>query len=231
MPAKTEESRLRSKYVFIKSILNPHDKWFADLKEHDHDVALVWARHDAHDGDDVEHFHAVIRFSGQMDWTWLRSQMMRDDPHSYSKPARSWQRCIRYLLHLDNPDKPPVPRENLGFAGGIGADEVEMLLGKPRGMLLTDIRNAGRRSTFELVDWLVNERGHGPGEVAQMLRCIVAVNQFLGPLSNADGVPAVPALSGATVDDDGLPEDLEFADGFPKMQSDVLTPPDDLVDF
>lgn len=228
------DERLRSKYVFIKTILAPDVLLWPSIKQRDPDAALVWAKHDAHDGDDVEHYHAVIRFTTQADWSWLRRDLMKADPHSYSKAARAWQRCVRYLLHLDNPDKPPVPRANLGFVGGISVDEIEMLLGKPRGMLLHDIRTAGQRNTFELVDWLVNERGYGPGEVCQMLRCIVAVNAYLGPIQAADFAPAppVPALAGATVDDDELPEDLEFEDGIPAARKhDDDEVPDDLVDL
>ena len=58
-----------------------------------------------------------------------------------------------------------------------------MLLGGLARPCFADIRNAPKIDTFSLVDWLVNEKGHTPGEVAQMLRCITAVNQYLGPLS------------------------------------------------
>lgn len=181
----------RSKYVFVKTQLDPKEILVPALREHSHDWAIVWAKHE--DDPKNVHFHAVIRFASTESWAWLRADLMNKDEHSYSAAARGWQRCVRYLLHLDSPDKPPIPRENLSWAGEISDDEISMLLGRPRAYLLHDLRSAPFHDTFRLVDWLVNERGHGPGEVTAMLNCIMAANKFLGPIASLDGNPTIAA--------------------------------------
>lgn len=217
----------RSKYVFYKTQLDPAtsvDPW---LRDWGIGWAHVWAKHE-HDPKNV-HYHGVIRFAVPTSWQWFRDKIQEpgNDPHAYSAAGRGWQRCVRYLLHLDSPDKPPIPRCNLSYSGDISEDEIAMLLGRPRASLLSDIRNAPKKDTFGLVEWLVNEKGHSPGEVAQMLRCITAVNSYLGPLSLLSRPGDIPGAfpGGARMvsspvqdddpfDDDGdefgfVPDDLE----------------------
>lgn len=220
---------LRSKYVFIKTILDPGRELAAELSKHHVDWSMVWAYHDNHD---TPHYHAVIRFASTEVWQWLRNWLMQPDhdPHSYSAPGRGWQRCVRYLLHLDSPDKLPIPRKNLSFTGAISGDEISMLLGRPRASLLADIRNCPKRDTFALVDWLVNEKGHTPGEVAQMLRCITAVNSYLGPLSLLARPQDIPPSFGsseiAESPDSSDPDDPAICDS--DLPSDLGCLPDDL---
>lgn len=220
----------RSKYVFYKTVLDPAltvDPWLRDWGV---GWAHVWAKHEhdevAQGSKPFCHYHGVIRFASTVSWQWFRDRLMRpdNDPHSYSAPGRGWQRCVRYLLHLDSPDKPPIPRSNLSYSGEISEDEISMLLGRPRASLLSDIRNAPRMDTFSLVDWLVNEKGHTPGEVAQMLRCITAVNSYLGPLSLLSRPGDIPGSFGPSSmgQDSGLPEVDPFDD------EDDLGIPDDL---
>lgn len=204
--------RLRSRYVFGMLNADPADLAL-EIRKRVPDTSVVWAMHD-HDAGNV-HWHFVVRFPMVTDWQWLRDRCMDLDRHSNSQIGRGWQRCVRYLLHLDNPDKPVIPRRNLSYLG-IDDDEVAMLLGRPRASLLADIKSAAARDVFGLVDWLVNERGHTPGEVAQMLRCISSVMQYLGPAqlalaSPADGLPSSLGNYLAEVDreeDSTLPDDL-----------------------
>lgn len=76
----------------------------------------------------VKHCHCVVRFEVPTRWNLLRQWLETHDPHNYSKPARSWRRSVRYLLHLDNPDKSRIPRAAL-VSDGIDEDELEQLLG------------------------------------------------------------------------------------------------------
>lgn len=220
------ESTTRSKYCFYKTQLDPAltvDPW---LRDWGIGWSHVWAKHE-HDPNNV-HYHGVIRFASTVSWQWLRNKLQepQNDPHAYSAVGRGWQRCVRYLLHLDSPDKPPIPRANLSYSGDITEDEIAMLLGRPRASLLSDIRNAPHKDTFALVDWLVNEKGHTPGEVAQMLRCITAVNQFLGPLSLLARPGDIPSAFGPASlgPDSGLPE-TDLVDDDPFADPDL---PDDL---
>lgn len=225
---------MRSKYVFLKTVLDPKDGLVPELTRRCVGWSLVWA---LHEHDVTPHYHAALRFASSESWSWLRDWYQGEparDAHSYVAAGRGWQRCVRYLLHLDSPDKPVIPRRNLSYAGEITDDEVSMLLGRPRASLLADIRNAPHKDTFALVDWLVNEKGHTPGEVAQMLRCITAVNQFLGPLSLLNVPDAFPqALSqaascvGPDVSPLGDAPDDDHEDGLPE---DLGLLPDDLID-
>lgn len=213
----------RSKYVFIKTIWNPGETIVPLLRDRCHDWAIVWAKHQ--DDPLNVHYHAVIRFASTESWQWLRNSLMENDPHSYSAAARGWQRCVRYLLHLDSPDKPPIPRENLSYAGDISDDEVSMLLGRPRAYLLHDLQTAPFRDTFRLVDWLINERGHGPGEVTAMLNCIMAANKFLGPLA------ASPEVSSSNASIDESPDSPPGESGFVDDVFDgIVGLPDDVWD-
>lgn len=220
----------RSKYVFLKTILDPDDRrdgaqcLLDVLAANSTGWSIVWARHDHAEtsaaGSSPTHYHAVIRFASTESWSWLRSWLHDHDGHEYCAAGRGWQRCVRYLLHLDSPDKPVIPRSNLQYRGEITEDEISMLLGRPRASLLADIRLAPHKDTFGLVDWLVNERGHTPGEVAQMLRCIMEVNRYVGPISLLARTEDIPKSFAVDVDrsisppgetcegDDGLPNDL-----------------------
>lgn len=199
----------RSKYVFLKTILDPDDRsdgaqcLLDVLAANSTGWSIVWARHDHAETSSTAsptHYHAVIRFASTECWGWLSTWLHNHDGHEYCAAGRGWQRCVRYLLHLDSPDKPVIPRSNLFYRGEITEDEVSMLLGRPRASLLADIKLSPHRDTFGMVDWLVNERGHTPGEVAQMLRCIMEVNKYVGPLSllaRTDDIPSSFAADAA----------------------------------
>lgn len=221
----------RSKYVFLKTILDPDARrdgaqcLLDVLAARSTGWSIVWARHEHAECGQTSptHYHAVIRFAMPESWDWLFNWLHERDGHEYCAAGRGWQRCVRYLLHLDSPDKPPIPRSNLSYRGEITEDEVSMLLGRPRASLLADIRMAPRRDTFSLVDWLVNERGHTPGEVAQMLRCIMEVNRYVGPLSllaRTDDIPnSFAADAGLTVS--ARAEDQSIGDGIPDDLGDL----------
>lgn len=75
---------------------------------HDSGWEFAIATHPAHDSKPV-HQHLVLNFPSQMSCDFLRKKCMEADSHSYSAPCRSFRRCVRYLLHLDNPDKDTIP--------------------------------------------------------------------------------------------------------------------------
>lgn len=151
-------------------------------------AAICWANHPAESGGHP-HTHYIVRFPDQAYWSavraWLQAPPARD-PHSYCDVGRSWTRSVRYLLHLDNPEKDPIPRENFKFVG-LDQSEVDVLLGAPRQSLLNDIRSAHcPKSPFGFVNWLVNERGHTPGEVASMIRCVLAASEYVARLAELE---------------------------------------------
>lgn len=186
---------LRSKYLAIKTSLEaiPDPKKVVDWIRRSKvdgglgqpDAAVVWANHPAESGGHP-HTHYIVRFPDQTYWGAIRGKLIEfGDLHAYSDVGRSWSRSCRYLLHLDNPEKEPIPRENLHWIG-IDKSEIEVLMGAPRQCLLNDIRNCPSKSPFGFVSWLVNERGHSPGEVASMIRCVLASSEYVARLAELE---------------------------------------------
>lgn len=217
-----DNSPTRSRYLAIKTSLeavpDPGVLVRRILNEWP-EAAVCWADHPAESGGHP-HTHYMVRFPVQTSWakvrTWLQDPVSGMDPHSYCAVGRSWTRAVRYLLHLDNPDKDYIPRESFHFEGEIKREEIEILLGAPRKPLLEDIRSAHCPKTpFGFVDWLVNERGHSPGEVASMLRCVLAASEYvarraeLEALQKAESVDEVVTAFGVGAD---IPEGMPHGD-------------------
>lgn len=207
-------AELRSKYLAIKTSLEaiPDPRrvvdWIRQPKKDgglgQPEAAIVWANHPAESGGHP-HTHFIVRFPDQTYWGPIRSKLKDfGDDHAYSDVGRSWTRACRYLLHLDNPEKEPIPRENLQFEG-IDKSEIEVIFGAPRQSLLNDIRSAhAPRSPFGFVQWLVNERGHSPGEVASMIRCVLAASEYVARLAEIDSFRVDQSLDDSRADVDAL---------------------------
>lgn len=180
-------ANLQSRYVNCKSVASP-SVVVAKLQALYPQAAIVWA---VHDMEDPIHTHYVVRFQSVTRWNTFREWLMRIDPHSYSAPARSWQRSIRYLLHLDNPEKPKVPRENL-HSENIDDSELSMLLGAPKSAILADIASIGNRNPFEAFEYLVCTKGHQPSEVSAAIRCLIDLERFRTEVKRFAPVPATP---------------------------------------
>lgn len=196
-------SPLRSKYVNIKVNLSETGidplsvvDFITDPSEDQQDkfawsgspgASVLWAVHD--EPGKKLHCHMVVRFPCQTSWTSLREYLSRIDPHHYSQPARAYQRSVRYLLHLDNPEKTPISRENLKTKN-VDDSELSMLLGAPRTCILEDIKHLPADETFRAFDWLCNEKGHSPNEVTQVLRCLTQISEWVKRVKEDSGLRA-----------------------------------------
>lgn len=196
---------LQGRYANIKSILPPEKvtPWILEL---DDNASIVWARHDA----TVVHYHYVVRFSSKTRWTPLRVRLMSQDTHSYSRPARSWRRSVRYLLHLDNPEKQAVPRDNLS-SHGIDPSELGELLGNERLPILESLVLAERLPLHKRFQFLVVERQHSPSEVSSALRCMMDLERWSESRTHA-GVKHESALP------DKVPDDEEGGEIFGEVE-------------
>lgn len=141
-------------------------------------ASVLYAIHDE-PGKEL-HFHMVVRFAASgTRWDRLFRHVREEiDEHAYCEPARAYTRSARYLLHLDNPEKEPIARSCLKTFN-VDESELAMLLGAPRTCILHDIRDLGNRGTFSAFDWLVNERGHSPNEVTQVMRCLATISEWV----------------------------------------------------
>jgi len=182
-------SNFQSRYVNVKCNMSRAHVKPEDVAEFVENTwpgtSVLWAVHDE-PGKEL-HFHMVIRFLHPTRWGRLRDFLSELDQHHYSQPARAFTRSVRYLLHLDNPEKHPIPRNSLKVAH-VDDSELSMLLGAPRSCILADIRNLGQRGTFSAFDWLVNERGHSPNEVAQVLRCLGTIADWVQKVKSDESI-------------------------------------------
>lgn len=139
------------------------------------DAAIAYAIHD--EPGHVQHAHYVARFPATIRWTAL-AQVLHDlDGHEYAAPAKSWRRSVRYLLHLDNPEKPRVPREAL-HVHNLDESELSLLLGAAKLPILESLSLAESLPLSERFAFLVCERGHMPSEVSAALRCIMDLERW-----------------------------------------------------
>lgn len=175
---------LQSRYLAAKSVLDPskvvsflHDKW--------PDAAIIYATHDA---DSVVHTHYVVRFSAVTRWDAFRKWLMAHDPHSYSDSARSWPRSVRYLVHLDNPEKFQYGRSKVQSLG-IDSDELDQLL-QSKGASFEEIfkaLSASRRMATGSQFLHLVRQGFRPSEVSQVIRCLLDIEHFHGALCRVEG--------------------------------------------
>lgn len=148
-------------------------------------ASVLYAIHD--EPNKELHFHMVVRFTAPTRWDRLFKHVRAIDEHAYCEPARAYTRSVRYLLHLDNVEKEPIPRSCLKTYN-VEESELAMLLGAPKSCILHDIKELGKRGTFAAFDWLVNDRGHSPNEVTQVLRCLGTISEWVKRIKEDDTI-------------------------------------------
>ena len=188
------------------------------------DASIVWATHD--EPGKVKHVHLVVRWPHVVRWDALAVWLHANDGHEYAAPAQSWRRSVRYLLHLDNPEKARIPRESLGSCN-LDESELAQLLTAQRLPILESLILADAKPLHERFAFLVVERGHAPSEVSAALRCMMDLErweetrshrQLMGSaLPDAAHVPG-SAGNGAP---DVLGVDLDAADGDTDLDLDL----------
>lgn len=127
--------------------------------------------------EDTEHVHALVRWDSPTRWDKLDSWLNLHDPHYYARPARSWRRSVRYLLHLDNAEKARIPRSDL-VSVNIDEDDLDELLGSAKMKILDSLVAAQSLPLDQRFQFLVEERGHLPSEVSAALRCLIDLEKW-----------------------------------------------------
>lgn len=168
-----DDKATQSKLVSIRSILPPM-MIVSRVREETEEASIAWAVHDQ----DVStvHCHVMIRFPSVRRWKWLRDFMNENDPRNRCVPADSWRRGVRYLLHLDNPEKPPVPRSALGTFN-IDDDDLAQLMAGKTSLLLPALREALSMSPYDAFSFLVERRGFKPHECTSAINLLVALQK------------------------------------------------------
>lgn len=165
---------LQGRYCNCKTVLPPSE-WLPVFREMFPEASLVWAKH-VEEGH-VTHYHLVGRFLGTTRWQRFADWLHDHDGHEYADNAGSWRRSVRYLLHLDNPEKPRVPRENLDSLN-IDADELDTLLSAGKLPILESLILAQSLPLNQRFAFLVVERGHLPSEVSAAIRCMMDLEKW-----------------------------------------------------
>lgn len=171
VPAR--QSRMANVKVAV-SALDP-ERVVAMFAALDPEAAIAWAIHD--EPGKVKHAHYVVRFRATTRWTSVAQTLHDIDGHEYASPAQSWRRSVRYLLHLDNPDKGCIPREAFRSIN-LPEEEVDQLLGSAKLPILQSLALAERLPLSERFAFLVCERGHQPSEVSAALRCMMDLERW-----------------------------------------------------
>lgn len=168
---------LQGRYANIKTVLSPETVVARILDPRDGwpNATVVWATHD--EPGKAKHCHLVVRWPSVTRWTALAVWLHKQDGHEYTAPAGSWRRSVRYLLHLDNPEKALIPREALG-SHNIDETELSQLLGSQRLPILESLILAESLPLHQRFAFLVCERGHAPSEVSAALRCMLDLERW-----------------------------------------------------
>lgn len=91
------------------------DATLAWYREHDA-CRVAWAEHPA-EGNKPVHYHIVARFDKTTDCNSLRELVNGMDKHSHADKVNRWGNMVRYLRHLDQPGKVPIPPESCHYEG------------------------------------------------------------------------------------------------------------------
>lgn len=76
----------------------------------------AWCEHPA-EGDTPAHFHLVASFSSPRRFSLALERLHMLDGHEYVRPCRNFRGSVRYLCHLDNPEKVQIPPSQIHFEG------------------------------------------------------------------------------------------------------------------
>lgn len=157
---------------------------YAYLVKHYPDGRFAMSKHPA-EGDTPEHWHIAGAFAKSVDCGWLRDAWMERDPHSYSDAGRSFNRCVRYLAHLDSPQKCKIDVSEVVHDGAWGSGEWDSVMRLPPdynriASILTDPENAGMKVT-EMLSKLMVE-GFAPRDVSGYCQALESVGRMMSAM-------------------------------------------------
>lgn len=82
---------------------------------------MAWVQHPAQENEGGEttpaHFHFCASFTSPVRLSDALRILYEADPHNYCKPCRNFRASVRYLAHLDNPEKVQIDPAQIALAG------------------------------------------------------------------------------------------------------------------
>lgn len=108
---------------------------------------VAWMEHPA-EGDTPVHYHLAGSFMNPVRLSDALAKLCAIDPHCYIKPCRNFRASVRYLAHLDNPEKTQLTPGDI------------TLCGDWEGVNLANLfeRRGASASLTQLVDYLAEYR-------------------------------------------------------------------------
>lgn len=77
---------------------------------------IAWIQHPA-EGETPTHFHLCASFTSPVRLAEALEFLAKADPHNYVKPCRNFRASVRYLAHLDNPEKCQLDPAQIALVG------------------------------------------------------------------------------------------------------------------
>lgn len=77
---------------------------------------IAWIQHPA-EGETPTHFHLCASFTSPVRLAEALEYLAESDPHNYVKPCRNFRASVRYLAHLDNPEKCQLDPAQVALVG------------------------------------------------------------------------------------------------------------------
>ena len=154
------------------------DAALAWLRERNCD-RLAWSEHPA-EGNKPLHYHFVARWSSTVDCIALRDLCNRMDTHSHVDKCGRFVNMVRYLRHLDSPEKTPIPAESAHYEG-FPEDELQVVTQSGRDSLALVQMIADLPHGSSPVDALrvCIGAGYRPSEVSGVTRALFDLRNLL----------------------------------------------------
>lgn len=175
----SRSSRLQCRQFEVQTI-DPaaRDVCLSWYREHDA-CRIAWAEHPA-EGKKPAHFHVVARFDKTVDCNALRELVNGMDTHSHADKVNRWPNMVRYLRHLDQPEKATIPPEMCHYEGFPEA-ELDQATKDNGGALKLVSMVAGLPHGSSPVDALrvCIEAGFRPSEVSGVSRALFDLSRLL----------------------------------------------------
>lgn len=95
-----KQVRSRKWFLTIHENSESYNK-FEDIIRQQERCSYAYIYHDSDDTDNCRHIHVCIDYVNPRSWTTIFNTYVG----AHIEPCKYWNKALRYLLHLDNPDK------------------------------------------------------------------------------------------------------------------------------
>lgn len=167
--------------LFFQSQVETATQAFLDWCR-DNGAQCAFARHPPEPPKGV-HVHAVARFKAPKRYDSIFAKLRELDSHFYLDKGTNFRKCVRYCVHLDNPEKAPIPRDQLQTFGDWQEGELENILAEhlDYSLLFKTLKAAQEQgqSPEETCCFIVR-MGYTMSQISQCVRAAKDVREYWG---------------------------------------------------